>query len=906
MKKNTLYLFLVILLGLGSCKDKSLLDTDPSESESDYSNYLISALDNNVQIRDSLYAFAVAQDSVSKTDVIFSGMMKNGSVGTSLSNMTFLDESGGTCSIDVSPATNLPSSYLFKSADGDIVYQIKFLEINLATRIVRYQVYDIMNDKEISTPGYSEISVQMAAFWSELQKRLYQNNFNARTSGIDCAKLDILATAAMAGTGLVATLFTETVVGAVIAKVMRDAVKKRVKNQYGFDGHCSEWAKRNAPAADCVYQSLLYAWDFSGKMKLPCCQRAGCKPGNDGDNKPNPASGTADPHLVTLDGVPYDFMGRGEFCVTRSTTDNFEVQSRQDDLDKRGLATFNTAVAVQTGTDVVCVTVSPNRLFVNNQLQNLAGLTTLSLKDGASVSKQGANTLNITTKNGDLVKVVLQNSSFIDYFLYLSENRKGKVMGLMGNYDGDKKNDIMVKNGANILKADGTILFTELYNSFADSWRITQANSLFYYDSGKNTDSYTEKNFPRTLTILTADQKIKAAATCRAAGVTNEPFLSNCIFDVAVTNNADVTKSALLAQETDRRNNMPLPIIQEAVSVKRITTFGVSSYILKTDGTLWASGWNHHGRFGIGNTELKNNGFFIKIMEGIKDIASGNDAYHMYFLKEDGSVWAAGYNAFGQIGNGVIQGPNVLTPEKIMNDGKSLVLGPYGGFVIKTDNSLWTFGDGIKRFTGKGDYTATPTKIMDGVQDVSVSLTHILVLKTDGTVWGAGSNAVKQLNSSTMMDIFPAVKIMDNVRSIAASNFNSLVVKTDNTLHGAGYNLKGELGIGSNLQQNGFAKILDNVKSVSVNNNYSLVLKTNNDLFATGENSNGQLGDGTKVAKNTFVKVASGVKYVSTGGNTTYIIKENDTVWSTGYNQTGKVGDGTTIDRTDFGPINVK
>jgi hypothetical protein len=263
--------------------------------------------------------------------------------------------------------------------------------------------------------------------------------------------------------------------------------------------------------------------------------------------------------IHTLDGINYDFQGHGEFIATKSTTDNFEVQVRQEDVYQSGQASVNTAVGVQTGTDIVCVTVKPNRLFINNQLQNLNGLTTLSLQNGASVSKtteKGKDLLSITTKNGDIIRVVFQAPEYLDYYLALSENRQGKVIGLIGNYDGDKTNDIVVRNGENIL-TNGGLSFQKLYPTYADSWRIAQRNSLFYYDAGKTTDSYTEKDFPRSVFTLTNDQKTKAEGICRAAGVSSEPYLSNCIVDVAITNNAALAASALWGQEKNAHEPSP-------------------------------------------------------------------------------------------------------------------------------------------------------------------------------------------------------------------------------------------------------------------------------------------------------------------------------------------------------------
>ena len=411
------------------------------------------------------------------------------------------------------------------------------------------------------------------------------------------------------------------------------------------------------------------------------------------DPNDSPAHSTGDPHITTLDGLSYSFQGHGEFEAIKSATDNFEVQVRQEDVGNTGKATMNTAVAIQTGTDVVCVIAKPDRLYINNQLQNLGTFTTQSLKDGASVTKASENAsdvLNVRHKNGDLVKVRFRGSYLLDYSLYLAENRKTKVSGLVGDYDGNKNNDVQIRNGA-VLSGQGSLKFGDMYPTFADSWRITQTNSLFQYDAGKTTATYTQKDFPKEPISLTADQRAKAEGICRAAGVTNEPFLSGCIVDVGITGDASLASSSLWGQKADARPpTPPLPTVAEVISVKRITYFDGSTFLLKSDGTLRAAGFSTAGRFGIGKNyyEVESTKGFIQIMTGIKDIASGNDATHMLFLKNDNSVWTAGSNYAGQIGNGATNSNSVLTAVKIMTDGKTLAVGRYNSFVIKTDNSL--------------------------------------------------------------------------------------------------------------------------------------------------------------------------------------------------------------------------
>ncbi|NJN21613.1 MAG: hypothetical protein HC812_11085 [Leptolyngbya sp. RL_3_1] len=44
--------------------------------------------------------------------------------------------------------------------------------------------------------------------------------------------------------------------------------------------------------------------------------------------------------------------------------------------------------------------------------------------------------------------------------------------------------------------------FDRLYRQFGDSWRITQADSLFDYRSGESTVTFTDRNFPSTFVTL--------------------------------------------------------------------------------------------------------------------------------------------------------------------------------------------------------------------------------------------------------------------------------------------------------------------------------------------------------------------------------------------------------------------
>jgi len=73
-----------------------------------------------------------------------------------------------------------------------------------------------------------------------------------------------------------------------------------------------------------------------------------------------------------------------------------------------------------------------------------------------------------------------------------------------------------------------------------------------------------------------------------------------------------------------------------------------ASYALRTDGTLWAWGYNGLGQLGTGDTISSATPVFVT--GGVIAVAAGQQ--HAVILKWDGTVWVWGSNGSGQLGNG--------------------------------------------------------------------------------------------------------------------------------------------------------------------------------------------------------------------------------------------------------------
>jgi uncharacterized protein YaiE (UPF0345 family) len=72
----------------------------------------------------------------------------------------------------------------------------------------------------------------------------------------------------------------------------------------------------------------------------------------------------------------------------------------------------------------------------------------------------------------------------------------------------------------------------------------------------------------------------------------------------------------------------------------------------KSDGTLWAWGWNSHGQLGDGTTIDKSSPVQVGTDTDWASVAAGRN--HTVGLKSDGTLWAWGWNYKGQLGDGTI------------------------------------------------------------------------------------------------------------------------------------------------------------------------------------------------------------------------------------------------------------
>ena len=347
--------------------------------------------------------------------------------------------------------------------------------------------------------------------------------------------------------------------------------------------------------------------------------------------------------------------------------------------------------------------------------------------------------------------------------------------------------------------------------------------------------------------------------------------------------------------------------------------------VIKNGRTLWAWGSNNWGQLGDNTTvgKLVPTQEFTAVAGWV---AVSGGVLHTAALKSDRTIWAWGLNTNGQLGDGTIT--NRLTPTQEITFATDWVAVSASGnhtMALKSDGTLWAWGKNASGQLGDGSTTQrnVPTQEVTGATDwvaVSAGTDYSAALKSDGTLWAWGSNAFGQLGDGTIVDkLVPTQEIMGatNWVAVSAASIHTLALKSGGTLWGWGSNANGRLGDGTTTQRLVPTQEITTATDwvvVAAGVTFSAALKSGGTVWAWGTNI-GQLGDGTSTQRfvpTQEINLATDWVAVAAGSSHTVALKSGGAIWAWGANPFGEVGDGTTTQRlvptqevtmaTDWGP----
>ncbi len=321
----------------------------------------------------------------------------------------------------------------------------------------------------------------------------------------------------------------------------------------------------------------------------------------------------------------------------------------------------------------------------------------------------------------------------------------------------------------------------------------------------------------------------------------------------------------------------------EMPKIVDVAAAGTYTVLLDENGHVWTVGDNFYGQLGQPQSSGGKypNSALQRVTAGIGDtritaIAAGPD--YAFLLDENGRLWSAGRNRFGQLGRSENVGSDEGATQKFervtdgLGDTKIVSVSAGDGFAFAIDENghLWSAGRNQFGQLGYDEnaHTETPNpvfrRVTDGVGNtkfaaVSAGMNGSLALDETGCVWSVGYNAFGQLGYSggdenRCLHTFQKVTAgIGGVRivSIAVGGNYAYAIDEDGHVWSAGINDYGLLGRPDNYEtakaNPTCTRITDGIGdtkivAASAQNSYATLLDEDGGIWTLGKNDAGQLG----------------------------------------------------------------
>ncbi|MCL1885444.1 MAG: Ig-like domain repeat protein [Dehalococcoidia bacterium] len=352
----------------------------------------------------------------------------------------------------------------------------------------------------------------------------------------------------------------------------------------------------------------------------------------------------------------------------------------------------------------------------------------------------------------------------------------------------------------------------------------------------------------------------------------------------------------LLGDSTTARRSRPVQVLI-LTNIAEISTGYTHSLVLKNDGTVWAWGQNNLGQLGDGTTTNRSNPVQVMASPGVVltgVIAIDAGSYYSLALRSDGTVWAWGWNSSGKLGNGTTE--NSLYP--VMVSGLTDVIAISAGghsLAIKSDKTVWSWGNNSEGQLGDGTTTDryTPVQVsgLSNITAIAASGRFSLALRGDGTVWAWGRNAERQLGDGTNIQREMPVQVsgLSNVSAISVGAWHSLALLSNGTVK--------SWGTGTATGHRGIDGFTDAI-AIEGAGNTSFALKSDGTVWACGVDGYGKFGNGTTTGSDTPMQASLTDVVAIAAYSHMLALKSDGTLWACGQNSYGQVGDGTNTNRS--------
>ncbi|MBN2739036.1 MAG: hypothetical protein JXR70_18805 [Spirochaetales bacterium] len=339
------------------------------------------------------------------------------------------------------------------------------------------------------------------------------------------------------------------------------------------------------------------------------------------------------------------------------------------------------------------------------------------------------------------------------------------------------------------------------------------------------------------------------------------------------------------------------------LDVAAISAGTYHSVALREDGRVYAWGYSAHGEVGDGYTSERRSPTEVKNLNNITAVSSG--VYHTIALRSDSTVWAWGYNAHGEMGDDSTISKVVPGQVKNLSGVTAIAAGSYHNLALLEDGTLVSWGHNnygqLGHHHGTDQFIADKVEGMEDLIAIAAGVYTSYALKSDGTVWAWGANNYGQMGKgSSSPDRYHTpqqIPGLEGITALTADQYHVHALKNDGTVWSWGLGTSGEAGDTNNINHYTPVKVvgLENIRAIEAGRNHVLAIRNDGTVWGWGLNSSGQVGDGGYVVKYgpARVKELTNIVFISAGYQHSMAVDASGHIYTWGQASNGQLGNGT-------------
>jgi alpha-tubulin suppressor-like RCC1 family protein len=466
--------------------------------------------------------------------------------------------------------------------------------------------------------------------------------------------------------------------------------------------------------------------------------------------------------------------------------------------------------------------------------------------------------------------------------------------------------------------ANANIVFSDTTTSNVANLLFAAANTL--YNEIPNFTEHTNRMSGVTSTTngnVLPDYQIAMAVGRQVLAITNQidgmqnnsPLLGN------------FTSLAIgpdIANNITKLNNDLNGLFSNSSSVnnfwfKNINAGAYHSAAINSDNTLWVWGAGVNGGLGLGDTSSRFRPVKLGLLSNWSQVSCGyNDTLA---IQSNGTLWAWGRNNNGQLGIGNGAGSR-SSPTQVgsVSTWSQVSCGYKHTLGYRSDGTLWAWGDGALGELGIGvaGFYSTPAQIGftagEWTSKFSAGNRFSMAIQPNGTLWSWGWNAYGQLGLSNTTNRSSPTQVgsLSVWTQVACGYYYTLALQSNGTLWAWGWNLYGAVGTGISLNYSPvqIGDLSAKWTQISTKKYSSLAIQSNGTLWAWGANDSGQLGLSDTTDRSSPVQVGALSNWTKiNSSNHTLALQSDGILKSWGWNSDGQLGTSDTTTRSS--PIQV-